>query len=99
MEATKNNKLRARLFTTSVGEAGVEKSKPYIESKWGIQMGNFKDKHKLDCKSITGLNELCETPYRIPFNQQSSNISHWELRQETADRIREAATHIPSIER
>ena len=76
-------------------EAGVPKSKAYIEAKWGIQMGDFKDKHKLDCKSIIGLNELCAPSFIVPFNNHAHNISQWVMLQDTEERIQEAATHIP----
>jgi hypothetical protein len=67
----------------------VERSKKYIEAKWDVNMGGFKNKQqsKLDCKSIDGLNEKCVTGFALPFNVDSKSLGSWELRNETRDRM------------
>ncbi len=73
-------------------ELGVQRSVGYIEGKWGVRMGDFKSKKKLDCKSLEGINSLCATGYKTPFNDPRHNLSFWELSEDTRHRIFDAAT-------
>ncbi len=68
-------------------ELGVRRSVSYIESKWGIKTGDFKDKNKLDCKSVEGINGRCSTGFSRPFNNPQHSLAHWELSADTLDRI------------
>ena len=68
-------------------------SVPYIEQKWGIKVGDFKSKTKLDCKSIEGLNNNCQVGFLIPFNDSTSNLSSWILAPATAERINNSKFH------
>eukprot|EP00597_Dinobryon_sp_UTEXLB2267_P008438 CAMPEP_0170085274 /NCGR_PEP_ID=MMETSP0019_2-20121128/20198_1 /TAXON_ID=98059 /ORGANISM="Dinobryon sp., Strain UTEXLB2267" /LENGTH=236 /DNA_ID=CAMNT_0010301653 /DNA_START=401 /DNA_END=1111 /DNA_ORIENTATION=- len=74
-------------------ELGMKVSVPYIEQKWGIKVGDFKSKTKLDCKSIDGLNNHCRVGFLTPFNDSTSNLSTWILAPATAERINNSKLH------
>lgn len=65
----------------------MTKSVPYIQQKWGINVGDFKQKDKLDCKSLEGINSKCVTGFKLPFDDPNSNLSFWKLEAETFARI------------
>jgi hypothetical protein len=67
-------------------EMGMKVSVPYIEQKWGIKVGDFKQKEKLDCKSLEGINSKCKTGFKTPFDRHF-NLSYWVLSSETASRM------------
>ena len=71
----------------------MKASVPYIEEKWGIRVGDFKDKNKLNCKSIEGINLACRVGFATPFNDSSVSLSNWTLRPSVAERITNAKFH------
>ena len=66
---------------------GMKVSVPYIEQKWGIMVGDFKQKEKLDCKSLEGINVKCRTRFKTPFDKPH-NLSYWVLSSETEQRMK-----------
>jgi hypothetical protein len=85
-------------------EAGVERSRGYINKKWGLALEDFNKKRRkrrgaedagkiteIDCKSAAGINGKCRTLFTRPFNDSTRELSHWELDKENRNAILKAA--------
>lgn len=68
-------------------ELGVKHGQTYIETKWNIKMGTFKNKSALDCKSLQGINSKCRPGYTLPFNKQNGSLADWTINEIARDKL------------
>ena len=85
-----NKKDPAIVTWRKLFEAGVKHSEAYLQRKWGI-VTSKNNKHKIDCKSVVGMNGGCSVPYRHPFNDSTKSLSWWILEQDGRNGILRSA--------
>ena len=70
-------------------QKGVTFGHTYLEKKWGVEVGYFDSRGtfhapsanvpKLECKSVAGINGLCQPRFSRPFDKAGSSVRDWVL--------------------